>query len=379
MPLTKLASLRQEIDSIDVEILQLLLARAGLAMQVFEQKKREGNEHNSYVPEREAQVLDKVAKLLQEQSQHKLATNTGQSPLPTLKSEQLAAIFGEIMGACRHLEQKLKVVYLGPRGTFTEAAARKHFSQSCSLEEVVSIPQIFQEVRVGNANYGVLPVENSNEGMVGLSLRMLEEYKIPIVGEIFLAIEQNLLGPHGMDLRSIEVIYAHQQSLAQCQRWISEHLPTANKVETRSNAEAAQRVAESASANCAAIGAASCADIYKLELMRTRIEDNPDNITRFLVIGDYRCNPSGNDKSSLVAEVKNKPGALYKLLKCFYDEGLDMTRLESQPGPSAQGSYKFFIDCRGHQDQDEVRRCLQAMEEHSSKIKFLGSYPAARR
>ena len=361
-----LHQLRAAINTVDGDILDLLQRRAALAQRVFECKHSRGEADNSYRPEREAEVLDLV---LQRKLEHHGAEG--------LQAEHLRAIYREIISACLSLEQQIKVAYLGPEGTFTQAAALKNFGHSCVLTPLVSIPQIFREVSAGKFNFGVIPVENSNEGMVSLSLRLLEQSDLKIIGEVVLPIHQNLLAPAGVVLADVQRVYAHQQSLAQCQNWLSAHMPRAQSYEMPSNAAAAQEVA--GRADSAALAAAVCSELYGLSILASDIEDNSNNLTRFVVIGDYAPAAGAEDKSSFVmTAADNQPGALYKLLKCFYDEQLDMTRLESHPMPNSSWQYKFFIDCRGHIDDPPLQRCFRALQQHSSSIKHLGSYPAAR-
>ena len=363
---TDLSQLRAAINAVDGEILDLLQRRAQLAQQVFECKRDRGEADNSYRPEREAEVLDLVL-------QRKLERYGAAG----LQAEQLRAIYREIISACLSLEQRIKVAYLGPEGTFTQAAALKNFGHSCLLTPLLSMPQIFREVEAKKCNFGVIPVENSNEGMVSLSLRLLEQSDLKIIAEIVLPIRQNLLAPVGVALEAVRRVYAHQQSLAQCQNWLSAHMPRAQSYEMPSNAAAAQEVA--GRDDSAALGAAVCSELYDLNILAANIEDNSNNLTRFVVIGDSAPAAGTNDKSSFVmTAADNQPGALYKLLKCFYDEQLDMTRLESHPVPNSSWQYKFFIDCRGHIDDPALQRCFRALQQHSSSIKHLGSYPAAR-
>ena len=362
-----ISNLRHAIDQLDEQILDLLQQRAQLAQQVFEHKRAQGEGGNSYRPQREAQVLDAVLRYKQ--------ANYGDAGL---QAQHLGFIFREIISACLSLEQSIKVGYLGPEGTFTQAAALRNFGHSCQLQPLSSIAQIFAGVKSKEFNFGVVPIENSNEGMVGISLRLLEQMDLYIIGEVILPIQQHLLAPAGVELAAIKQVYAHQQSLGQCQNWLSTHLPTARLVETRSNAEAARLVSERSADDSAALGAAICAEIYQLSVLAARTEDNPNNFTRFVVIGDYPAQAGDNDKTSLVISADNKPGALYRLLKCFYDEQLDMTRLESQPVANSSWQYKFFIDCRGHIDNPALQRCFGELQKHSLSIKHLGSYPAAR-
>ena len=362
-----ISNLRHAIDQLDEQIVGLLQQRAQLAQQVFEHKRAQGEGGNSYRPQREAQVLDAVLRYKQ--------ANYGDAGL---QAQHLGFIFREIISACLSLEQSIKVGYLGPEGTFTQAAALRNFGHSCQLQPLSSIAQIFAGVKSKEFNFGVVPIENSNEGMVGISLRLLEQMDLYIIGEVILPIQQHLLAPAGVELAAIKQVYAHQQSLGQCQNWLSTHLPTARLVETRSNAEAARLVSERSADDSAALGAAICAEIYQLSVLAARTEDNPNNFTRFVVIGDYPAQAGDNDKTSLVISADNKPGALYRLLKCFYDEQLDMTRLESQPVANSSWQYKFFIDCRGHIDNPALQRCFGELQKHSLSIKHLGSYPAAR-
>ena len=355
---TQLSALRNRIDILDQQFLELLQQRAVIVKQVGELKQTHGQHALVYQPQREARML------------RRLCSECSSS---LLQQQAILSVFREIISACRSLEQQITIGFLGPEGTFTQAAAYKHFGHSVRLLSLSSIAQVFHTVDVNNAQYGVVPIENSNEGMVQLTLHQLEQNSLPIIGEITLPIEQNLLVPPAMQVQDIKHIYSHPQSFAQCQQWLHDHLPQAIQHETRSNAEAAQLAVSGEQS--AAIGAAVCAEIYPLIVLEACIGDHPHNHTRFIVIGNDGIPPSGEDKSSFLCAVRNQPGALYHLLHCFYEENIDLTRLESQPIKNGNWQYQFFIDCAGHIEEAAVQRAVQQLSQQCIFLKHLGSYP----
>ncbi|MEM7026875.1 MAG: prephenate dehydratase [Pseudomonadota bacterium] len=353
-----LEDLRKEIDSLDQQLLDLISQRALVAKQVAEVKQAEDENTSFYRPEREAQILRKT-----------IENNNG--PLP---DEDMARLFREIMSACLALEQPLDIAYLGPEGTFTQTAALKHFGHSVNVTAFSSIDQIFREVESGASNYGVVPVENSIEGVVNHTLDMLNHSSLLICGEVELRIHHHLLSSE-TDLTNIDAVYSHQQSLAQCRAWLDAHLMKAERISVNSNAEAAKIASEKK--QIAAIASETAGELYHLNLLASNIEDEPDNTTRFLVIGKSLCSPSGNDKTSLIFSAPNKPGALHRMISCFADNGVSMTRIESRPSRREMWEYVFFVDVEGHVENNTVKQALADMEEHASMVKLLGSYPRA--
>lgn len=354
----QLGEIRKRIDTLDQQIQDLLNQRAEAAMEVARIKLSADPDAVFYRPEREAQVLRMVK-----------ARNRG--PLP---DEEMARLFREIMSACLALERPLQVAYLGPEGTFTQAAALKHFGHSVRTQPLSSIPDVFQEVESDKADYGVVPVENSSEGVVNHTLDMFISSSLQICGEVSLRIHHNLLGkPQAMD--EIRTVFSHQQSLAQCRNWLDRHLPYVERVAVGSNAEAARLAAETDHA--AAIAGEAAAELYDLEILARNIEDEPDNTTRFLVIGRHGSGPSGDDKTSLMVTTRNEAGGLYRLLSPLAEHGVSMTRIESRPSRRGNWDYVFFIDLLGHREEPEVAKALEALQRLAGMYKELGSYPRA--
>jgi len=361
-----LGQLRDEIDRIDNEVQQLINKRAQCAQQVAEVKKEiEGSDDVLfYRPEREAQVLRSV-----------MARNEG-----PVDDEEMARIFREIMSICLALEHPMKIAFLGPEGTFTQSAALKHFGHSVTSVPMTSIDEVFREVESGAANYGVVPVENSTEGMVNSTLDSFMHSSLKICGEVELRIHQNLLVKEIVAPEKITRIYSHEQSLAQCRQWLNANLPQAERVSVSSNAEAARMVAEGVGAEdgvVAAIAGDMAAELYQLIRLTEKLEDQPDNTTRFLIIGNQTVPASGCDKTSVIAATRNKPGALYQLLEPFQRENISLTRVETRPSESGTWAYVFFMDFEGHSDDATVRKVLEEISDETVELKLLGSYPKA--
>ncbi len=355
---SELLSLRDEIDRLDTEILSLISKRASCAMRVAEVKMAANPEGAVfYRPEREAQVLNRV-----------MDRNKG-----PLGNEDMARLFREIMSACLALEKPLEVAFLGPEGTFTQQAAEKHFGQWVNTKPMPAIDEVFREVEAGAAQYGVVPIENSTEGVVNHTLDTFINSNVKIVGEVELRIHQHLMAGPNTNHDKITRVYSHQQSLAQCRKWLDAHMPKAERIPVNSNAEAAKRV--QSEWNSAAIAGEMACKLYDLEVIESNIEDSPDNSTRFLIIGAQEVDTSGADKTSLVVSMRNEPGALYHLLKPFNDFGVDMTRLESRPSPSGNWTYVFFIDFVGHINEPNVQEALNKIKQSAVDVKVLGSYP----
>ncbi len=354
----RLDEIRKRIDAVDADIQRLISERAELAQEVAHIKQVEQTDENVvfYRPEREAQVLRKV-----------LARNQG-----PLAGEEMARLFREIMSACLALEQPLSVAFLGPEGTFTQAAVLKHFGHSVHLHPMAAIDEVFREVEAGSAHFGVVPVENSTEGVVNHTLDMFMRSSLAICGEVELRIHHHLIG---RDRHHIKKIYSHQQSLAQCREWLDAHLPEVERVSVSSNAEAVRRAA--AEEGAAAIAGETAAEIYDLPVLEAKVEDNPDNTTRFLVVGVQAVPPSGDDKTSLLVSTPNRPGALYRLLSPFERNGISMSRIESRPSRLANWEYVFFIDINGHIQDKAVSKALETLKTDSPMFKILGSYPKA--
>jgi chorismate mutase/prephenate dehydratase len=347
--------LRREIDRIDDELAALLERRAAQAKRIGELKAGAA----AYRPERENEVLNRVVQ------------KTG-----VLPPERVTAVFREIISACRGLEEAIRVSYLGPEGTFSEQAVRKHFGHAVEAMPVASVDEAFRRCESGGAQFTVVPVENSTEGVVGRTLDLLVSTPLRICAEIELRVQQNLLSKE-QGLRAVRKIYSHAQSLAQCNGWLAQHLPGVERVPVASNAEAAQRAA--AEEGAAAIAGEAAGVRYRLNTLAHSIEDDPNNTTRFLVLGHIEPAPSGRDRTSLVMSAENKPGAVHALLTPLAEHKVSMTRIESRPARarSALWEYLFFIDIEGHQKDERVAAALAALRAMAPYLKILGSYPVA--
>jgi chorismate mutase/prephenate dehydratase len=354
----KLEKLRTNIDSLDKQLLDLISERARLALAIAKVKTASPETFEFYRPEREAQILRKI-----------IERNNG-----PLSEEEMARLFREIMSACLALEQVLDIAYLGPEGTFTQTAALKHFGHSVNTTAFSTIDQVFREVESNASHYGVVPIENSIEGVVNHTLDMLNHSSLVVCGEVELRIHHHLLSKDDT-LDELTQIYSHQQSLAQCRGWLDTYLIKAERIPVTSNGEAARIVSNKK--HTAAIASDSAGELYGLNKLATNIEDEPDNTTRFLVIGRSMYPKSGNDKTSLIFSAANKPGALYKMLGCFAKNSVSMTRIESRPSRREMWDYVFFVDIEGHAEDDSVKKALSELEDHAAMVRLLGSYPRA--
>jgi len=354
----QLEAIRNRIDELDREIQRLISERAACARQVGLIKQAQGDSPRYYRPEREARILRDV-----------LARNQG-----PLSGEEMARLFREIMSACLALEHPMQIAFLGPEGTFTQAAVHKHFGHSVTTLPLGAIDEVFREVEAGSAQYGVVPVENSTEGVVNHTLDMLLDSPLKICGEVELRIHDHLMGKVE-SLEEVTRIYSHSQSLAQCREWLDSNLPGVPRESVNSNAEAARRASEEVGA--AAVAGEVAAELYGLKILARNIEDHPDNTTRFLIIGMDDVPPSGEDKTSLLVSTRNKPGALFQLLDPLARNGISMTRIESRPSRQGMWEYVFFFDIEGHREDDKVAAALDELEEEASLFKVLGSYPKA--
>lgn len=353
-----LDALRDNIDRLDNDILRLISERADCARRVADVKTAEDDAQAVfYRPEREAQVLRRI-----------MALNKG-----PLSDEEMARLFREIMSACLALEQPVKVAYLGPEGTFTQQAALKHFGDSAISLPMAAIDEVFREVEAGAVNYGVVPVENSTEGVINHTLDSFMESGLSICGEVVLRIHHHLLVSETTRRDKVSRIYSHPQSFAQCRKWLDAHYPQAERVPVSSNAEAARLV--KTEWHSAAIAGDMSARLYGLTHIAEKIEDQPDNSTRFLIIGDQNVPQSGDDKTSIVVAMRNQPGALHELLEPFHRHQIDMTRLETRPSRSGVWNYVFFIDLKGHHDEPRVAAVLEEVRLRAAEVKVLGSYP----
>ena len=360
--------LRVEIDDIDQQLHALINRRAACAQRVAETKLREYIDDNGdgdltrvmfYRPEREARVLKKV-----------MERNEG-----PLADESIAHLFREVMSACLALEKPLEVAYLGPEGTFTQAAAFKHFGHAVVSLPQSSIASVFAQVESGQCNYGIVPVENSTEGMVSHTLDNFIDSPLKICGEVELRIQLHLLVSGEASPGTIKTICAHQQALAQARNWLDNNWPAVERVAVSSNAEAAKMAGQDSSV--AAVAGDIAAEKYGLMKLAESIEDLANNTTRFLIIGQEDVAPSGQDKTSLVVSTHNKPGSLFNLLESFNREGVGLTRIDTRPSRTQNWAYLFFMEFEGHQNDEVVQRILSDLEEQSVMMKVLGSYPKA--
>jgi chorismate mutase / prephenate dehydratase len=353
----QLQQVRARIDALDEQLQRLINERAGLAHETARIKQSVGLGENCFRPEREAEILRRVI-------------DRNQGPL---SAAEMARLFREIMSACLALEKPLTIAYLGPEGTFTEAAALKHFGHSVKVRPLLAIDEVFREVEAGAAHYGVVPIENSTEGAVTHTLDQFLNSPLQICGEVEMRIHHHLLSISV--LTEIKRLYAHQQALAQCREWLDAHLRGCERIPVSSNAEAARRAGKEAGS--AAIAGERAREIYGLQVLASNIEDEPGNTTRFLVIGAQSVMPTGNDKTSLLVSGPNRSGLLYNLLRPLAENGISMTRLESRPSRRGVWDYVFFIDVEGHIRDPKVAAAFAALREQASLLKLLGSYPRA--
>ncbi|OZA05208.1 MAG: chorismate mutase [Methylophilaceae bacterium 17-44-8] len=360
-----LKQFRDQIDAIDDQILQLVNARAKLAREIGHVKQA-GNQKDDdviYRPEREAQILRRL------QSQ-----NSG-----PLANEAVSYIFRAVMSNCRALEKELAIAFLGPLGTYSEEAALKQFGEGRTAVVCGTIDEVFRTVQAGQADYGLVPVENSTEGAVGLTLDLLMGTPLKICGEVTLPVHHCLLSGQS-DLSNISHVFSHGQSLSQCHEWLNKNLPLAQREPVTSNARAAQMIHELVAKDgtfAAAIASKRAAELFNLNILAENIEDDTKNTTRFLVLGAHDVAPSGKDKTSLVMSAQNKPGAVLQLLEPLSRHGVSMTKFESRPSKQTLWDYVFFVDIEGHQQEASVKAALDEIVKQASFVKVLGSYPIA--
>ncbi|MEY3883037.1 MAG: hypothetical protein RLZZ379_315 [Pseudomonadota bacterium] len=350
---------RDQIDAIDEQVLLLVNQRATLARQIGSLK----DDGVIYRPEREAQVLRRLQ-----------ANNTG-----PLSNEAVSNIFRAVMSNCRALEKELTIAFLGPLGTYSEEAALKQFGLGRGAVVCGSIDEVFRTLEANQADYGVVPVENSTEGAIGITLDLLLSSPLKICGEITLPIHHCLLSKQD-DISQISHVFSHSQSLSQCHEWLNKTLPSAQREAVTSNARAAQMIHDLVSTDgtfAAAIASKRAAELFNLNILAENIEDDAKNTTRFLVLGKHDVAASGTDKTSIVMTTKNKPGAMIDLLEPLSRHGVSMTKLESRPSRQSLWDYVFFVDIDGHQTDAKVQAALQELQTRASFLKVLGSYPVA--
>ncbi len=348
---------REKIDQIDTEILGLLNKRAELAIGVAETKVKNGMDF--YVPERELNIYERLT-----------AINKG--PFP---NEAIRSVFREIISASLSLEQPIKIAYLGPKATFTHLASIHHFGRSANFRQKRNIPEIFDEVERDRVNYGVVPIENSTEGVVNNTLDMFVDSNLKICAEILLEVSHHLLSITGK-MENVEKVYSHPQAIAQCRDWLENNLPNIPVLDVASTAVAAQNAADDPSV--AAIASEFAATLYNLKTLKRKIEDNINNFTRFLVIGKKELEKSGRDRTSIMFSIKDAVGALYKILEPFARNDVNLTKIESRPLKKKAWQYIFFLDMEGHVSDDGVKKTLKELDNNSVFLKVLGSYPRSR-
>ena len=358
LPVTPLSELRYKIDAIDEQILQLINQRAVCAMEVAKTKIAQGEQGTFYRPDRESLVLRRIMGL-------------NQGPL---SDDTAVRFFREIMSACLALEKPMDIAFLGPEGTFTQQAVFKHFGHAVKAIPATTINEIFSAVENEYCQFGVVPVENSTEGVISHTLDRFSSSTLKICGEVEIRVHQNLMG-HITSLDEITEVFSHQQSLAQCRQWLDNHLPGTKLTAVNSNAEAARLA--SSNMHTAAIAGVVAADVYNLNIFEKNIEDEPNNTTRFIIIGQQSPAPTGNDKTSLVVSTGNQPGALHKILEPFAKLGIGMVNIESRPSRQGLWDYLFFIDIEGHSEDKIVAQALDIVRDSVKMFRLLGSYPKA--
>ncbi|WP_269495166.1 prephenate dehydratase [Castellaniella sp. S9] len=354
--LARLEPLRAHIDALDEQILDLLNERARTALEVGEVKKAFDAGGPVLKPEREALVVRRLQDV-----------NAG--PVP---AEAIQAVWNQIISACRGLESTLTVAYLGPQGSFSEQAAYEHFGHAISGLRCESFDEVFRAVEAGQADVGMVPVENSTEGAVNRSLDLLLNSSLKVLGERTIRIHHNLMTLTG-GLEGVRQVLGHQQALAQCQAWLSRNHPELERLPVASNAEAARLAAEDASR--AAIAGDAAAAAWGLSVVVSGIQDDPQNQTRFMAIGAADSGSTGRDKTSLILAVPNRAGAVYEMLAPLAAHGVSMTRFESRPARTGQWEYYFYVDLLGHREDEAVGQALSELKQQAAFFKILGSYP----
>jgi chorismate mutase/prephenate dehydratase len=354
----ELEKLREKIDKVDEEILHLLNERARLAKEVGHIKKK----YNLpvYVPSREMKIFERLEKL-----------NEGDFP-----TEAIKPVFREIIAACRSTEENIKVAYLGPRATFTHQASIRHFGHSVEHIPVSTTKDVFEEILKNRTDYGVVPIENTIEGVVNYTLDMFLDYDLKIIGEIVLEISLHLMSMNTKK-EEIQRVYSHRHALAESREWLQKNLPNAQQIEVESTAKAAELAKDDIEA--AAVASEAAAEIYGLHIIEKKIDKHLHNYTRFLIIGKEIVQPTGNDKTTIMFSVKNEVGALYNILQTLYKNNINMTKIESRPSKKGAWEYIFFTDIEGHINEPKIKNALEELEKKTPFFKILGSYPKAQR
>jgi len=348
---------RQSIDRIDDEILRLLNERSKNVVEIGKLKKQSDTEANLHTPGREAEIVDRLMR-------------QNQGPFP---NDAIRTVYREIMSASLSLEGPQTVAYLGPRATFTHLACIQKFGESAQYVPVNSIKDVFNEVERGRANFGVVPIENSTEGVVNHTLDMFVDSSLLIYGEVLQEVSHHLLSKADRS-EDIKKIYSHPHAIAQCRNWLETNLPHVPLSEVPSTARAAELCVDDLSG--AAIASELAGQLYGLKVLKARIEDNINNFTRFLVLSQKPSERTGKDKTSVMLSVKDKVGALYELLRPFASHGINMTKIESRPSRRKAWEYIFFVDIEGHLEEDRVKKALEEIKGRCLFLKILGSYPS---
>ena len=359
----ELTKLREQIDGIDQQLLSLIQQRVLVAADIAKAKLALDAGASFYRPEREAQVLRKV----RERNSELREELNG-----LVSDDEMVRLMREIMSTSLAAEMPMTVAYLGPEGTYTQAAVVKHFGQAVRSSDVKTIGDVFRVVEQGKAHFGVVPVENSTEGVITHTLDCFANSHLKVCGEVHLPINHQLLS-NADGLSAVKNLYAHPQALAQCRLWIDRYLPNAVISNANSNAEAA--IIASKDDTSAAIAGDMAARLYELKILASGIEDERNNTTRFLIIGKDSYAASGDDKTTVMVSASNKAGSLFELLKPFHDAGVDMSRIESRPSRQTNWEYVFFIDMVGHIDDPNIASALRELKEKSAFFKLIGSYP----
>lgn len=362
MPTVKmLSALRKKIDAIDERLLRLLNQRARIVRRIGKLKASQKSQF--HVPQREREIYDRL---------ERLNTKLGEA----FPSEAVELVFREVISACRSLEAPLQVAYLGPPATFTHMACMKHFGHSTGFSPVGSIKEVFNEVERGRAEYGVVPIENSTEGVVNHTIDMFFDSPLKIAGEVQQEVTHYLLSSSGR-MEAIKRLYSHPHAIAQCREWIEANLPGVVVREVSSTAKAAELCQDDTGA--AAIASELAARLHGLQIVKKRIEDNPNNFTRFLIISQRAPARSGQDKTSIMFSVKDRVGALHEMLRSFAEHGINLSKIESRPSKKKAWEYIFFVDIEGHIEDKPVSESIESLKEQCQFLKILGSYPAAKR
>ena len=347
--------IRKKIDQTDAQIVTLLNDRAVLAQRIGHTKSL--NSEEVYVPGREQEILHRVSQL-------------SRGPL---SDHAIRSIFREIISACRSLEVPLKIAFFGAEATYSHLAAREKFGSTAIFLSTASISEVFQEVGQGRVSFGVVPIENSTEGVVAHTLDLLVDSELKICAEIFLDIHHHLLSRSGR-AGDVQKIVSHSQALAQCRAWLAGHFPNAAVQEVVSTAHAAMMAAGDGALG--AVASSMAGEVYNLKVVASNIEDQSNNITRFLVIGNKETRPSGDDKTSLAFSARDKPGILHRMLQPFARSRINLTKIESRPLKNKPWEYMFFIDFKGHKEDKRVEKAIDDLKKHCTFIKILGSYPS---